>query len=259
MSNETQSFLSQLLISIISISLGSFLFAGILESHKKDQDLQEEFIKDYFRPMMKLQSSCSSSHNELFLKYGELSASYQLMYNEIVHMAMSPDSELGQHYEVLPISLIKTNEELKKRVEDLEMTVKKCNVDLFLKYEELALVTGSYPEFKRLAKKHTDTINSIYSERQKKAKGNAKNIDPDQLIPLMRKYIAMDPHTNVNKSMLASEIDNISKLTTQHNLIMAEYEELIFKEDNDLFITLHDLYAIKISEKYSGGFISWIF
>jgi len=86
-----------------------------------------------------------------------------------------------------------------------------------------------------------------------------KNIDPDQLIPLMRKYIAMDPHTNVNKSMLASEIDNISKLTTQHNLIMAEYEELIFKEDNDLFITLHDLYAIKISEKYSGGFISWIF
>lgn len=48
------------------------------------------------------------------------------------------------------------------------MTVKKCNIDLFLKYEELALVTGSYPEFKGLAKKHTDTINSIYSERQKK-------------------------------------------------------------------------------------------
>lgn len=45
MSNETQSFLSQLLISIISISLGSFLFAGILESYKKDQDLQEEVYK----------------------------------------------------------------------------------------------------------------------------------------------------------------------------------------------------------------------
>lgn len=206
---------------------------------------------------MKLQSSCSSSHNELFLKYGELSASYQLMYNEIVHMAMSPDSELGQHYEVLLMSLIKTNEELKKSWRSWN-DGKKCNIDLFLKYEELALVTGSYPEFKRLAKKHTNTINSIYSERQK-SKGKCKNIDPDQLIPLMRKYIAMDPHTNVNKSMLASEIDNISKLTTQHNLIMAEYEELIFKEDNDLFITLHDLYAIKISEKYSGGFISWIF
>lgn len=120
MSNETQSFLSQLLISIISISLGSFIFAGILESYKKDQDLQEEFIKDYFRPMMKLQSSCSSSHNELFLKYGELSASYQLMYNEIVHMAMSPDSELGQHYEVLPMFLIKTNEELKKELKILK-------------------------------------------------------------------------------------------------------------------------------------------
>lgn len=75
----------------------------------------------------------------------------------------------------------------------------------------------------------------------------------------MRKFIAMDLSINANKSMLASEMDNISKLTTQHSLIMAEYEELIFKEDNDLFLSLHDLYAIKISEKYSGGFISWIF
>ncbi len=69
----------------------------------------------------------------------------------------------------------------------------------------------------------------------------------------------MDLSTNANKSMLANEMDNISKLTTQHSLIMAEYEELIFKEDNDLFLGLHDLFAIKISEKYSGGFISWIF
>lgn len=69
----------------------------------------------------------------------------------------------------------------------------------------------------------------------------------------------MDLSTNANKSMLTSEMDNISKLTTQHSLIMAGYEELIFKEDNDLFLSLHDLYAIKISEKYSAGFISWIF
>jgi len=75
----------------------------------------------------------------------------------------------------------------------------------------------------------------------------------------MREFIAMDLSTNANKSMLASEMDNISKLTTQHSLIMAEYEELIFKEDNDLFLSLHDLFAIQISEKYSGGFISWIF
>ncbi|MCK7410390.1 hypothetical protein [Enterobacter bugandensis] len=259
MGNGAQSFLSQLLIAIISISLGSFLFAGILESYKKDQGLQEELIKDYFRPMMELQSSCSSSHNELFLKYGELSGSYQLMSNEIVHMTKTPDSKLGQHYEALPMSIIKANAELKKGVEELEMTVKKCKADLFLKYEELALVTGSYPEFRSLAKNYTIAINTIYSERQKKAKENTKNIDPNQLMPLMRKFIAMDLSTNANKSMLASEMDNISKLTTQHSLIMAEYEELIFKEDNDLFLSLHDLFAIQISEKYSGGFISWIF
>ncbi|HHA2289944.1 hypothetical protein P7L84_16270 [Enterobacter ludwigii] len=259
MSNGAQSFISQLIIAIISISLGSFIFAGILESYKKDQGLQEELIKDYFRPMMELQNSCASSHNELFLKYGELSGSYQLVSNEIVHMTMTPDSKLGQYYEALPMSIIKASTELKKRVEDLEITVKKCKIDLFLKYEELALVTGSYPEFRSLAKNYTNAINTLYSERQKKAKENTKNIDPNQLMPLMRKFIAMDLSTNENKSIFASEMDNISKLTAQHSLIMAEYEELIFKEDNNLFLSLHDLYAIKISEKYSGGFISWVF
>lgn len=259
MSNGAQSFFSQLLIAIISISLGSFLFAGVIESYKKDQGLQEELIKDYFRPMRALQSSCSSSHNELFLKYGELSGSYQLVSNEIVHMTITPDSKLGQYYEALPISIIKSNAELKKEVEDLEVTVKKCKADLFLKYEELALVTGSYPEFMRLAKKYTNAINTIYSERQKKAKENTKDIDPNQLIPLMREFIAMDQSIDANKSILVREIERISKLTAQHSLIMAEYEELIFKKDYNFFLSLHELYAIKISEKYSGGFISWVF
>lgn len=125
MSNGMQSFFGQLVISIISISLGSFLFAGFLESYKKDQGLQEELIKDYFRPMMELQGSCSSSHNELFLKYGDLSGSYQIMSNEIVHMTVTPDSKLGQYYEALPISIIKENAELKKGIENLELAVKK--------------------------------------------------------------------------------------------------------------------------------------
>lgn len=75
----------------------------------------------------------------------------------------------------------------------------------------------------------------------------------------MRKFIAMDLSTNENKPMLISEMEKISKVTTQHSLIMAEYEELMFKEDNDFFLSLHDLYAVKISEKYSGGFIRWVF
>jgi len=69
---------------------------------------------------MELQSSCSSSHNELFLKYGELSGSYQFMSNEIVHMTVTPYSKLGQYYEALPMSIIKANTELKKDLKILK-------------------------------------------------------------------------------------------------------------------------------------------
>ncbi|MEQ9746420.1 hypothetical protein ABRQ05_19270 [Pectobacterium actinidiae] len=259
MSNGAPSFSSQLLIAVIPIFLGSFLFAGVLESYKKDQGLQKELIKDYYRPMRELQGFCSSSHNELFLKYGELSGSYQLMFDEIVHMFVTPESKLGRDYEAIPMSIVKANSELKKRVEELEVAVKKCRSDLFLKYEELALATGSYPDFVRLAEKRVNEINVIYSERKKKAEESIKDIDPNQLMPLMRRFVSTDISGDMNKAMLIREMKKILEPAKQYGLIMAESEQSIFQKEHEFFQRLHELYAKEISKKHSNGFISWVF
>lgn len=259
MSNGTPSFSSQLLIAVIPIFLGSFLFAGVLESYKKDQGLQKELIKDYYRPMRELQGSCSSSHNELFLKHGELSGSYQLMFNELVHMSVTPDSKLGRDYEVIPMSIFKANSELKKKIEELETAVKICRADLFFKYEELALATGTYPEFMKLAEKRATEINYIYSERKKKAEENTKEIDPNQLIPLMREFISIDLSDDTNKSMFMDKMEKTFEPTKQHSLIMAESEQSIYQKEYEFFKSLHKLYANEISKKHSSGFISWVF
>ncbi|AFI89557.1 hypothetical protein F6Q06_23250 [Pectobacterium parmentieri] len=259
MSNGASSFSSQLLIAIIPIFLGSFLFAGVLESYKKDQGLQKELIKDYYRPMRELQGFCSTSHNELFLKYGDLAGSYQLMFDEIVHMFETPESKLGRDYEAIPMSVVKANSELKKRVEELDVVVKKCRSDLFLKYEELALATGSYPELMRLAEKRTNEINAIYSERKKKAEEIIKDIDPNQLMPLMRRFVSIDMSNDMNKSMLISEMKKIFEPAKQYDLIMAESEQSIFQKEYEFFQKLHELFAKEISKKHSGGFFSWMF
>ncbi|WP_339075406.1 hypothetical protein [Teredinibacter turnerae] len=259
MSNGTPSFFSQLLIAVIPIFLGSFLFAGVLESYKKDQGIQKELIKDYFRPMRTLQVSCSSSHNELFLKYGELSGSSQLMFNELVHMSVTPDSKLGRDYEIIPMSIFKENSELKQKIEDLKTTVKKCRADLFFKYEELALATGTYPEFKRLAEERATQINAIYSERKKKSKENTKEINPNQLIPLMREFVTLDLSDDTNKSMFMDKIEKIFEPTKQHSLIMAETDQSIYEKEYDFFQSLHKLFANEISKQHSSGFISWVF
>lgn len=259
MSNGAPSFSSQLLIAVIPIFLGSFLFAGVLESYKKDQGLQKELIKDYYRPMRQLQGSCSSSHNELFLKYGELSGSYQLMFNELIHMYVTPDSKLGRDYEAIPMSIFKANSELKKRIEELETAVKKCRADLFLKYEELALATGTYPEFMKLSEKRADDINVIHSERKKISDKKTKDIDSGQLIPLMREIISIDLSDDTNKSMFMDKIEKIFEPTKQHSLIMAETEKSIYQKEHEFFEGLHKLYASEISKKYSSGFVSWVF
>lgn len=259
MSNGAPSFSSQLLIAVIPIFLGSFLFAGVLESYKKDQGIQKELIKDYFRPMRELQGSCSSSHSELFLKHGELSGSYQLMFNELVHMSVTPDSKLGRDYEAISMSIFKANSELKKKIESLKATVKKCRADLFLKYEELALATGTYPEFVKLAEKRATEINVIYSERKEKSQENTKDINPNQLIPLMREFVSIDLSKDKNKSIFMEKMKKLFEPTKQHSLIMAKSEQSIYQNEYDFFQSLHKLYANEISKKHSSGFISWIF
>lgn len=257
MSNGTASISSQLLISVIPIFLGSFLFVGILESYKKDQGIQKELIKDYYRPMMALQSSCSSSHNTFFLKHAELSGSYSLMYNELVHMSVTPDSKLGRDYDVVPMSILKANSELKNEIEELKIAVKKCRADLFFKYEELSLATGTYPEFTELAQKRAKVINAIYADREKKAKENTKEIDHNQLITLMREFVSLD--LSKNKSIFMDRIEKIFDPVVKHNLIMAETEQAIYQEESEFFQSLHKLYAGEISKKHSSGFFSWIF
>ena len=259
MSNGTQSFSSQLLIAVIPIFLGSFLFAAVLESYKKDQGIQKELIKDYYRPMREQQGLCSSSHNELFLNYGELSGSYQLMFNELVHMSATPDSKLGRDYDVIPMSIIKANSELKNQIKELKKKVDNCRSELIFKYEELALATGTYPEFTELAQKRAKEINTIYSERKKKAEDNTKEIDPNQLIPLMRELISVDLSNDESKSTYMGKIEKIFEPAKQHNSIMAKTEQSIFQKEHEFFENLHKLYAGEISKKYSSGFFSWIF
>jgi hypothetical protein len=258
-SNGTPLISRQLLISVIPIFLGSFLFAGILESYKKDQGIQKELIKDYYRPMRALQSSCSSSHNNLFLKHGELSGSYQLMFNEFVHMSVTTDSKLGRDYDAIPMSIFKANSELKNEIEELEVVVEKCKEKLFFKYEELSLATGTYQEFTELAQKRTSGVDLIYAERKGRSKENTKEIDPNQLIPLMREFISMDLSNDKYKSIFMDKIGKIFDPVVNYSLIMAKTEQAIYQKESVFFQSLHKLYAGEISKKHSSGFFSWMF
>jgi len=258
-SNTSPSFTSQLLIAVITIFLGSFLFAGILESYKKDQSVQKELIKDYYRPMRAMQATCASNHNQLFLKHGEMSGSYQLMYSELEHMFVTSESELGRDYEAIPMSIFKANSELKLKIKELNKNVSTCRSELFLKYEEVALVTGTYPEFYEFAQERAKTVNVIYSKRKELANENTKEIDPNELLPMMREFLAKDLSSHENKSHFLKKLESIFEPTKKHNLILMETEQEIFETEHEFFKNIHTLFSKEISDKHSNGFLSWLF
>ena len=157
------------------------------------------------------------------------------------------------------MSIIKANSELKNDIERLKAIVEECRTDLFLKYEELSLATGTYPEFTELAQIRAKGINTIYVERKEKAKENTKEIDPNQLIPLMREFVSLELSNDKQKSISMNRIEKIFDPVVKHSLIMAETEQAIYQKEFEFFQSLHKLYADEISKKHSSGFFSWIF
>ncbi|MGB0943183.1 MAG: hypothetical protein ACPGUE_12305 [Marinomonas sp.] len=253
------SFSSQLIIAVIPIFLGTFLFAGVLESYKKDVSIQKELIKDYYRPMRVLQSTCHSKHNQLFLKYGEISGLFQLMYDEIEHMLVTPESKLGGDYEIIPMSIFETHVELKAEIASLKEEVDLCRSELFLKYEELALVTGTYPTFHEFSNSRFDLINAIYEKRKAMSGENFKDIDLGDLMSMVREFLNIDVQKYDNKVTVMNKLEIILEPTKKYSLILMETEQEIFRVDKEFSTKLHGLFSKEISNKHSNGFFSWLF
>ncbi|MCW8997479.1 MAG: hypothetical protein OQK04_02025, partial [Kangiellaceae bacterium] len=109
---KSPSTFSQILVGVSTMFFGSFIFAGVIEGYKNEAGKNEKVISDYFRPMRVAQTACSASHNRLFLSYGEMSGTYQLIYDELQHMMQNRKVRNSIDYQVIPMSIFKTFTEL---------------------------------------------------------------------------------------------------------------------------------------------------
>lgn len=261
MDNPSQQpkFIHQLLLILIPVFFSSFLFVGILENFKSDQGFKKELITDYFRPMRSLSSTCSKNHNDLFLKYGVEGGGYKLMKDELIHMLTANKKDLGRNYELFLRSIFESHNKVKDEVVKLEKSVGVCRSELYRKYEELALVTGTYDIFKNIVTKRNDAINAIYKQRTSKSTENVKGIDPKTLIPLMRDFTTMDINNPVVKAKFLKEVEVIFEPAFNYKKILMETEQEIFKQEQLFFEKLLPIFSKEISNRHSKGFFSWIF
>lgn len=254
--NTKESIWRGLIVTIVPLFFGSLLFAGILESYKNDASARKEIMNDFYRPMRETQSECQRIHNTLFLKYGEVSGSYQLMLDELKHLTTTNVSKITKEYQILLESVLSTHTEANANARELEDKLELCRIKLFRQYGELALVTGTHKKFTKLSTDRASRINSLYAERKSLAEKTLKGYDAKELMGMLRNFFQFNFDSQEQKTAVAQEIDELGESIIQHYLQLSKNEQEMFRVDVKFFEDLHDTFSTEISGRFERGFIA---
>ena len=216
-------------------------------------------MNDFYRPMRETQAECQKIHNNLFLKYGEVAGSNQLMLDEFKHFATTDPSRMTREYQVLLESVFSSHTKTNSDAKDLESKLEICRTKLFRQYGELALVTGTHKEFIKLSKNRASTINILYEKRKSTAKKTLPNYDAKELMGIFRNILQLNFETKEQKFAAAQKINELVMPVIQHYVQLSENEQEMFKVDVELFENLHEIFSSEISDRFERGFIARYF
>lgn len=254
--NTTTSIWRSLVLTIIPLFFGSLLFGGILESYKNDATARKEIMTDFYRPMRETQAECNKTHNNLFLKYGEVSGSYQLMLEEFNHLTTTDPAKMTKEYQILLESMLSTHTKVNTEAKDLESKLEQCRTKLFRQYGELALVTGTYAKYLELSKDRASRLNELHAARKAASEKMLKNYDISNLRDVVRNFLQVTFETQEKKNAAAQKINELVTPIIQHYLQLSANEQEMFKVDTKFFEDLNNIYSAEINDRFERGFIA---
>lgn len=254
---KSPSLMRDLLVAIIPLFFGVFLFAGLLESYKNDISSRKDLVMDLYRPMRDAQAECRTTHNHLFLKYFAQAGTYKLMLDEFDHMATAAPNTLTRDYEALPSSIIEANSKVSTEVDDLKTKVEACTSTLYRKYEEVALATGTFDRFIDIENHHATGINALYEKRTAISNEITNKVKVESILDTLRQTLNSNQDTPEARKYVSSKMHEMGGdhlITYFTNL--AQIEQDIFKAEQDTDTQLISLFAQEVSRRYKRGLLA---
>lgn len=258
MSTPPESLLKSLVIAIAPIVFGTILTAGVLESFKNDTAVTKNVMDDFYRPMREAQIDCHQTHADLYKQYGAAAGTLQLMFNEFDHLAKVTPAKMTKNYEVLLESVLKTHMETSGKLGDLEKRLEACRANLMRRYEELAMITGTYDKYSKLVGTRVNEINKLYEQRKKSIQA-LKMPEFTSVWDMFRNFMQTRFDTMDEKLAASKRIDELSKPVIEAQIILSQTEFQMFEVEIKLFEGAHHLFSSEISNRFHRGFIARTF
>ena len=257
-SQGEMSFIKQLILSVVTLVLGSFIFVGILENYKSDESIKIKQLEAYFKPAREAANSCLKKQNDLFLHYPNYGGSFKLMFDELNNFFNNPDLSRNHQYSLVLEGLAQGMFDAIKKQNQLPSSVDKCRDEVFLKLESLAIATGTFEYFSRKAKIRSDKLNQIDRQFREKLKDITQGIDAKKLIGMMRQFGTLNPGSDNEMKKLIMDFEDKIPVIEAYSMQLAETEQKKYFVEFEFFGKIREKSAERINSRFKQGFFSWL-
>lgn len=254
----SESFIKQLMLLLIPMSLGSFIFIGVIEDYKNDASLKVDLLEKYYKPTRELMSSCYEKQSNLVLKYTYPAAGLKLLSNEINVMLEDQDLRRDWHYTVFVKNLLSSHLDESKNLKKLESEVKQCKREVFNSLEILSMATGTYSEFSELATLSHKKSNEVYKSRYNEVKKIEHDSNVKDIQGFFREQFKVDIDSKEGMEKYNSDMDLMMPVIKEYATIMTQTEKELFEIESKFYLSVRELVATEISGQFKEGFFSWL-
>lgn len=250
------SLMRELAVAIVPLFFGIFLFAALLETYKDDMSSRKELVLDFYRPMREAQADCRATEQQLAVAYGTQSGIYKLMLGEFDHMMSADPATLTRDYDVLPRSILESNNKTTAHVGDLKAKLDTCLPALYRKFEEVALATGTYDRFIDIARQRDANLRAPYAKRSALLDEAASKFKPESMMDTLRQSLTLDTDTPEGRAAMKSKVHAVGEPVADLYMQLAQSEQAILKIEQDTDVQLIGLFAKQVNRRYRQGLLS---
>ena len=241
--------------NLILITFGSFLFIGILENYKSDENIKIKILEEYFKPARASMNRCITEHNNYINTYSDYVGSFNYLFIAMEKIHNNPKILRNSDYLMWFKAILENYSENNKKIKDLPEKVNACHTDSFLKMETLAISTGMYDEYSTILESKVNKLNDLATKHSKNAKKVLGDFKEEDLLKILDNLLK----SNFKSKKDIEELLSKKEIMNSTHLLKVKYEQNRYKTYQDLFSNIREKSATKINELFKTSFFDWLF
>lgn len=252
-----ESFIKSLILGLIPVIVGTFIFGVIIESYKSNLNFRSDIMKEYYLPLITKERQCSRISNTFSDDYNQKASLYHEIFNRYNATKDGSGPKLTEEYKSYLIDLVKQSIEYNKNSKMHYQELMLCRQELQQNFINIALVTGTLDQFNTYNNKLNKSLNTLDVENKQKSDEVKKALEGVDINNIVTEFFISDDLTDNRFS--SKYIDEAIKKETpliSFFTFKADIETKVNNNYLELYSSYNTILEKEISSRYKRNWLS---